>query len=216
MKYWITALVAFAALGLAGCGTEMNLKAVQVDGMTATPTPGTGTPDGKVGICHRTGSATNPWVYIIVDANAIPAHQKHGDVFGLTSQAECDALSLTGTPPPLSATATETALETETATPTPTASDATETPMPGINGKVGICHRTGSATNPYVFIVVSKNAVQAHRKHGDIIGVSSAAACPKTLSNNNNNGNNQGNGKGNGKGKDKEQENQNDQGEQKD
>jgi hypothetical protein len=48
---------------------------------------------------------------------------------------------------------------------------------------VGICHVTGSEKNPYVFIRVSPNAVEAHRHHEhdgrrDIIGVSSAAACP--------------------------------------
>lgn len=34
----------------------------------------------KVGICHLTGSAKNPVVYITVSTNAIPAHQAHGDV----------------------------------------------------------------------------------------------------------------------------------------
>jgi hypothetical protein len=48
--------------------------------------------------------------------------------------------------------------------------------------KVGICHATGSKTNPYVYINVDKHAAEAHRKHQDgrdIIGVKSAKACPK-------------------------------------
>jgi hypothetical protein len=48
----------------------------------------------------------------------------------------------------------------------------------GNNTKVGICHKTGSASNPYVYIVVDSSAVDAHRQHGDIIGVSSQADCP--------------------------------------
>ncbi len=34
----------------------------------------------KVGICHLTGSASNPVVFISVSTNAIPAHEAHGDV----------------------------------------------------------------------------------------------------------------------------------------
>jgi hypothetical protein len=48
--------------------------------------------------------------------------------------------------------------------------------------RIGICHATGSATNPYVFIVVDVHAVPAHQQHQqgrDIIGVSSAAECPR-------------------------------------
>jgi hypothetical protein len=48
--------------------------------------------------------------------------------------------------------------------------------------KVGICHATGSKTNPYVFIVVDKHAAEAHKNHQggrDVIGVTSADKCPK-------------------------------------
>lgn len=60
------------------------------------------------------------------------------------------------------------------------AASATSSTIPA--HKVGICHATGSKTNPYVFIVVDKHAAAAHAKHQDgrdVIGVTSASACPK-------------------------------------
>jgi hypothetical protein len=127
--------------------------------------------DGKVGICHRTSSGGNPWVYIVVDANSIPAHQAHGDIIGVNSESECLALA---TP---TVTPTNTLTPTNTITPTNTFPTATNTPFSDPNAKVGICHRTSSAKNPYVHIVVSVNAVPAHQGHGDVINVSSQADC---------------------------------------
>jgi len=49
----------------------------------------------------------------------------------------------------------------------------------GSKGKVTICHKTGSASNPYVEITVSEKALKGHRKHdGDIIPAP-AGGCPK-------------------------------------
>ena len=38
------------------------------------------------------------------------------------------------------------------------------------DGKVTICHRTGSEKNPFVTITVSEKALDAHLAHGDTIG----------------------------------------------
>jgi len=43
---------------------------------------------------------------------------------------------------------------------------------------VGICHATGSARNPFVFIRVAEESVFAHQRHGDIVNVNSQQDCP--------------------------------------
>jgi len=49
-------------------------------------------PGAKVGICHRTGSESNPYEYITVSVNAVPAHEAHGDtVTDLTDVGNCGA-----------------------------------------------------------------------------------------------------------------------------
>jgi hypothetical protein len=44
--------------------------------------------------------------------------------------------------------------------------------------KVYICHATGSASNPYVLIHVSSNALPTHQNGRDIVLGSSPGACP--------------------------------------
>lgn len=45
-----------------------------------------------------------------------------------------------------------------------------ESCSPHTEKKVLICHHTGSATNPFVTIMISENAVPAHLAHGDTLG----------------------------------------------
>ena len=66
--------------------------------------------------------------------------------------------------------------------------------------KVTICHATGSATNPFVEITISVNAVAAHERHqdGEDIIPAPAGGCPDKKKDN---GKNNDNGKKNHNGK---------------
>jgi hypothetical protein len=129
----------------------------------AIATPQANGPAGKTTICHRTGSATNPFVIITVSNNALPAHRAHGDVLPSAAGA-CAATN----PPP---------------------------PKPG---KTTICHRTGSATNPFVIITVSDNALPAHFRHGDRLPGPSGGCADSVQPPNPPSGNNGGGSGGNG------------------
>lgn len=61
------------------------IATVAVAGMTFSSTVGAAlatepaAQSDKVTICHRTGSAKNPYVEITISQNALPAHEEHGD-----------------------------------------------------------------------------------------------------------------------------------------
>jgi hypothetical protein len=48
--------------------------------------------------------------------------------------------------------------------------------------KIQVCHRTGSKKNPFVLISISRNALPAHLRHGDLMptaGADGKPSCPK-------------------------------------
>jgi CHRD domain len=124
----------------------------------------------KLTVCHKTGSAGNPWTRITVSSRAVTnpsssaakvigAHLRHrGDVVVVGTGA-CPAASLT--PEPASATPT----------------------------KITICHKTGSSTNPFRRLTVSSRAwtnpnstsgktLRGHMRHGGDMLIAGASACP--------------------------------------
>jgi hypothetical protein len=108
---------------------------------------------GKTTFCHATGSATNPYVTITTSNNALPAHSRHQD--------GRDIIPAPGGGCPGAATSQEQSPGNE-------------------SGKTTICHATGSATNPFVMITISNNALPAHQAHQDGRDVIPAAGgtCP--------------------------------------
>ncbi|HZU86582.1 MAG TPA: hypothetical protein VFF78_03795, partial [Anaerolineaceae bacterium] len=101
--------------------------------------------DGKITICHATGSESNPYEQITVSVNGLNGHVKHADDMVPAPENGC-----------------------------PTS------PLEINDGKITICHATGSEKNPFNEITVSVNGLNGRGKHaGDIIPVP-AGGCPTT------------------------------------
>ena len=126
------------------------------------PVPASGCPatqvtiiDGKITICHATGSLVNPYNEITVSVNGLNGHGDHeGDLIPAPDEG-CPDTPVTPTP---------------------------ETSAPGAAGgdKITICHATGSMINPYNEITVSVNGLNGHGDHeGDLIPAPDEG-CPDT------------------------------------
>jgi hypothetical protein len=118
---------------------------------------------GKTTICHSTGSATNPYVTITVSDNALKAHARHHD------GADIIPAPAGGCP------------KGEKPAVSGKHHGGKDHGRGGKDhGKTTICHSTRSATNPYVQITVSNNALKAHARHHDGADIIPAPAggCP--------------------------------------
>jgi hypothetical protein len=80
----LAALGAFGGLGPAAAafGGAVDAMADAVGAGGADPRPSSFQPTPAqaqygVPICHRTGSAKNPYIFIVVDEHAVPAHERH-------------------------------------------------------------------------------------------------------------------------------------------
>ena len=161
MKRLILATLTVIPLVLASLG------AVASGGESAAQSSAAAT---KMTICHKTGSDSNPWRRITVSSRAMAnPNSRSGKLLRGHLRHTGDAVVI-GTA----------ACPSPTVTPSPTSTPPT---------RITICHKTGSATNPYRRITVSSRAVsnpssssgkvvRGHMDHtGDLL-LPGAAACP--------------------------------------
>ncbi len=163
------------------------------------PTSPMAASDGKIAICHVTGSETNPYNEITVSVNGLNGHGKHeGDIIPVP-EGGCPANLVVSTPQDSSTVCHATgdvanAYEEITVTSAEMndhrghPNDISPVPVNGCpinlvvisDGRITICHATSSDTDPYNEITVSVNGLNGHGKHeGDIIPAP-VGGCPTT------------------------------------
>jgi hypothetical protein len=152
-------------------------------------------------VCHATGDTANPYTQLTVTAAELATHVGHPEDIIPAPVGGCPASPVVITDGKITichATSSTTNLYNEITVsvnglsghgdhkgdliPAPEGGCPTSPAVPaGTNeGKVTICHATGSSKNPYVEITVDRNGLNGHDKHsGDIIPAP-AAGCPSS------------------------------------
>jgi hypothetical protein len=146
--------------------------------------------------CHATGDADAPYEEVTADATNVAEHQDHAGDFWPVPANGCPTAPVTMTDGKLTichATSSETNPYNEITIdrsglnghgdhegdiiPAPASGCPSES-LETSDGKITICHATGSETNPYNEITISVNGLNGHDKHeGDIIPAP-AGGCP--------------------------------------
>ena len=149
-------------------------------------------------VCHATGDPANPYVEITVDRAGLNEHRGHLNDLNPVPVAGCPTSVVVidnGKIAICHATSSETNPYNEITVsvngldghgkhvgdiiPAPEGGCPTS-PLASIDGKITICHATGSEKNPYNEITVSVNGLNGHGKHeGDIIPAPEGG-CPIT------------------------------------
>jgi hypothetical protein len=141
---------------------------------------------GKISLCHKTKSQSNPYVFITVaQQGGNNGHQGHsGDIYNVSSPDDCPTSQIPPTssvPRPTDQPATPVPSVTPNPSETP---DPSATPTPTQQYEAtNICHATGDLTHPYEFISISDDyTYNLHANHpGDIFDVSYPEDCPMEL-----------------------------------
>ena len=158
-------------------GHPNDINPVPANGCPASPLF---TSDGKITICHATGSQTNPYNEIKVSVIGLNGHGTHeGDVFSSPEGGCPSASGVIGN----SNTTTLGAFGNRITTTLVAFGNRITTALSSIGNRttsqpLTICHATDDPANPYEEITVNRAELNEHRGHPNDINPAPEGGCP--------------------------------------